>query len=259
MEIKAKNINCHFEIFFEILSKANYDESIRTNELFESSVKDVLAINLRLKDENKMFYNKNNELILMEEYYQDIYTLDELKNNCKGFEFLTELNDFKKAFIDAIKADKFELLIIKNMLLLKVSILNYFNEIKNINVIVRPYINKIWPHQLWYSYNKENNNVNIIIKEEVKNVNNFSYSLIENKFYVNKKRLRNRETPSKSCTNSNSNNKSYSFVNNKKNKIQSEIINIPTKIKKNELPEFECDSLSRESDIINLHEEEMLI
>ena len=172
---------------------------------------------------------------------------------------MTELNDFKKAFIDAIKADKFELLIIKNMLLLKVSILNYFNEIKNINVIVRPYINKIWPHQLWYSYNKENNNENIIIKEEVKNVNNFSYSLIENKFYVNKKRLRNRETPSKSCTNSNSNNKSYSFVNNKKNKIQSEIINIPTKIKKNELPEFECDSLSRESDIINLHEEEMLI
>ena len=50
-------------------------------------MKDVLAINLRLKDENKMFYNKNNELILMEEYYQDIYTLDELKNNCKDFDF----------------------------------------------------------------------------------------------------------------------------------------------------------------------------
>ncbi len=69
MVIKAKNSNYHFEISFEISIKDKYDQTIRPNELFESSVEDVLAINLRLKDENKTFYDNNNEQILVNEYY----------------------------------------------------------------------------------------------------------------------------------------------------------------------------------------------
>ena len=120
-------------------------------------MEDVLAINLRLKDENKTFYDNNNEQILVNEYYQDTHTLDELKHNHKGFEFFTNLTDFKKAFIDAIKANQFELLIIKNLLLLKVNIVNYFNYIKTISVIIRPCVNKTSPQQSWNSFNNKNN------------------------------------------------------------------------------------------------------
>ena len=34
-----------------------------------------------------IYLNKNNEVLEVSEFYQDIYTLDELKNNIKGFEF----------------------------------------------------------------------------------------------------------------------------------------------------------------------------
>ena len=256
MEIKAKNSNFHFEIFFEISNKDKYDESIRPIELFESSVKDVLAINLRLKDKNKTYYNNNNEQILVDEYYQDIYTIDELKNNYKGFEFFTDLTDFKNAFIDAIKANKFELLIIKNILLLNVNILNYFNNIKEINIIIRPCVNKISSQELWNFSNKKNKYVNNI--EQLKDVNIINTNLLENNTFINKKRLRNNKgTPSKN--NITSNIDSYSFSKNENSKIQNEIINIPINITKNELPEFEYDSLARESDIINFLEEETLI
>ena len=258
MEIKAKNSNYHFEIFFEISNKDKYDESIRPNELFESSVKDVLAINLRLKDENKTYYNNNNEQILVDEYYQDIYTIDELKNNYKGFEFFTDLTDFKNAFIDAIKANKFELLIIKNILLLNVNILNYFNNIKEINVIIRPCVNRISPQELWNSFNKKNNSVNNDI-EKGKDVNIININLLENDSFINKKRLRNKGTPSKNNITSNIDNNFYSFSKNENAKIPSEVIDISINIRKNELPEFEYDSLARESDIISFLEEETLI
>ena len=261
MEIKAKNSNYHFEIFFEISNKINYDESIRPKELFESSVKDVLAINLRLKDENKTFYNNNNEQILIDEYYQDIYTLNELKNDCKGFEFFTDLTEFKKAFIDSIKVNKYELLIVKKNLLLVMNIINIFNDIKKICLIIRPYINKIIPQELLNSFNKKNNSVNknINIKEQVKNVNIINSNLLENNSFINKKRLRNKGSPSKNNITSNKDNKSYSFLKIEKPKIPSEIINIPINITKNKLPKFEYDSLARESDIIKNLEEEILI
>ena len=259
MVIKAKNSNYHFEIFFEISKKDKYDQTIRPNELFESSVEDVLAINLRLKDENKTFYDNNNEQILVNEYYQDIYTLDELKHNYKGFEFFTNLTDFKKAFIDAIKANQFELLIIKNLLLLKVNIVNYFNYIKTISVIIRPCVNKTYPQQSWNSFNNKNNPVNNIVTVDIKDVNIINSNLIENNYFINKKRLRNRETPSKNNTTSKSDNNSYSFSNKKNKKIQSEIIDTPIRITKKELPEFKYCSLVRESDIIKTLEEEVLI
>ena len=254
MEIKAKNINCHFEIFFEISNKAKYDESMRPNETFESSVEDVLAINLRSKEENKTFYNNNSEQILVDEFYQDIYTLDELKNNCKSFEFFTDLTEFKKAFIDAIKANKFELLIIKNFLLLNVNILNYCNDIIEIRLIIQSCINKNSPKELLNSFNNKNNslNNNFMVKEQVKDVNIINSTLLENNSFVNKKRLRNKGTPSKNIIPSNK-------ENNSKTKTSSEIIDIPINDTKNELPEFEYDSLARESDIINLLEEEILI
>ena len=268
MEIKAKN-SCHlFEIFFEISNKVKYDESLWPNELFDSSVKNVLAINLRLKNKNTKFYNSNNEQILLNEYYQDLYTLDELKNNYKGFEFFTDLTEFKKAFIDAIKKNRFELLIIKNILLLNVNIINYFNDIKELSVIIRPYIGKKSPEELWNSSNNKNDNsinnnipLKVPLQKKAKDssINIINHNLLENNSFINKKRLRNRETPSKNNTSSNSDSNSYTYSNTENEKTQSEITDIPINITKNDLPEFEYDSLARESDIINLLDEEVLI
>ena len=141
------------------------------------------------------------------------------------------------------------------------NIKNFFNDIKEISLIIRPYINKISPKELWNSFNKKNNfvNNNIIVKEQVKDINIINTNLLENNAFINIKRLRNKGTPSKNSITSNNDSNSYSFLNKKNVKITSEIIDIPINIKKNTLPKFEYDSLARESDIIKIFEEEILI
>ena len=74
MEIKAKN-TCHiFQIFFEITKKNYYKKEILPIELFDNSVDEVLSINIRLKNKDENYFNKNNEQIEVKEFYQDIYT-----------------------------------------------------------------------------------------------------------------------------------------------------------------------------------------
>ena len=74
-EIKSKNTFHIFDINFQISNKNLYDESILPIELFDNSVDKVLCINLRLKNKEQNYFNKNNEKIEVSEYYQDIYTL----------------------------------------------------------------------------------------------------------------------------------------------------------------------------------------
>lgn len=258
MEIKAKNSFHTFEINFQISNKTHFDEAIRPIELFDSSVNNVLAINLLLKNKDQNYYNKNNEQIEVMEFYQDIYTLEELKNNVNGLEWFTELFDFQNAFIKSILRNNYELLIIKNILLLNLNIINYFGDNIRYNLIIRPYINNKVSSQnnflkLFYKYNTTKKDPHIKYKSLAKNdtkINNIPEPKIN--LLMNKKRLRKKNESIQNIStidisNSNSNidiEKSLSDIND-------------TLIE--DLPEFERDALAKESNIITDFNEEVLI
>ena len=271
LEIKAKN-TCHtFEILFQISDKNLYDESILPIELFESSVKEVLAINLHLKNKEQKYFNKNNEQILVNEYYQDIYTLEELKNNVNGFEWFTDLKDFKQEFIKAIIDKNFELLVIKNLLLLNINISNIFGDKGICNLLIRPYINsKIPPNYFWNQSSKNNLTKkesyvkDISVQKKVNNMLNVSKNNISNRnnnnILIHKKRLllrKKKESPEKmtsiSISNSNSNSKTGSNIENEKSQSEND------NFLEEELPQFESDALAKESYIIKKPDEEDLI
>ena len=262
IELKANNSFHKFELCLEISNKALYEEKLRPIELFETSVDSVLSISLRLLNKNRTFYNKNNEVLEVSEFYQDIYTLDELKNNIKGFEFFTELNEFKNALIVALKKNEFELLLIKNNILLNVNIQNYFNYTKTLYLLIRPYIHSKSPKDFWINNRMKKNCVN----REISVPNNFNENkeksiivekekenLSENNSLLIKKRLRNKEIIQKVKTTDISN----KYMENEKS--QSESISISIDEKKIDLPEFRMDSLAQESKIIKKMEEETLI
>ena len=271
LEIKAKN-TCHiFEILFQISEKSLYDESILPIELFDTSVKEVLAINVHLKNKEQKYFNKNNEQILVNEYYQDIYTLEELKNNVQGFEWFTELGDFNQEFIKAIIDKNFELLVIKNFLLLNINISNIFGDKGICNLLIRPYLNNKFPPSYFWNLPSKNNltkketyTKNTSVPKKVNNLTNISKNNIPNNntnnILINKKRLRLRkkkDSPENvttiSISNSNSNSKSNSNIENEKS--QSEFDNFV----KEDLPQFEPDALAKESTIIEKTDEEALI
>ena len=258
MEIKAKNSFHTFEINFQISNKTHFDEAIRPIELFDSSVNNVLAINLLLKNKDQNYYNKNNEQIEVMEFYQDIYTLEELKNNVNGLEWFTELFDFQNAFIKSILRNNYELLIIKNVLLLNLNIINYFGDNIRYNLIIRPYINNKVSSQnnflkLFYKYNTTKKDPHIKYKSLAKNdtkINNIpepKINLLMNKKHLRKKNESIQNISTIDISNSNSNidiEKSLSDIND-------------TLIE--DLPEFERDALAKESNIITDFNEEVLI
>ena len=271
LEIKAKN-TCHiFEILFQISEKSLYDESILPIELFDTSVQEVLAINVHLKNKEQKYFNKNNEQILVNEYYQDIYTLEELKNNVQGFEWFTELGDFNQEFIKAIIDKNFELLVIKNFLLLNINISNIFGDKGICNLLIRPYLNNKFPPSYFWNLPSKNNltkkepyTKNTSLPKKVNNLTNISKNNIPNNntnnILINKKRLRLRkkkDSPENvttiSISNSNSNSKSNSNIENEKS--QSEFDNFVEE----DLPQFEPDALAKESTIIEKTDEEALI
>lgn len=255
-EIESKNTFHSFDINFQISKKDLFDETIRPIELFDNSVDRVLAINLRLKNNENQYYNKNNEQIEVKEFYQDIYTLEELKNNVKGLEWFTDLTDFKKAFINAITKNKYELSIIKNVLLLNMTIINYFGDTKICNLIIRPFINKVSPSNFWNLSCKYD-----LVKKETYIKNKPSFPKQEKKsvtnqpgmnLLINKKRLRPiKKSPKKLYTIDTS-----SFNSNQENeKTQSD----SNENYVEDLPEFESDALAKESNIIRDLSEEALI
>ena len=139
--IKTAN-GCHiFQMNFDIRKKTLNKENLTPNELFDTSADEAMSISAQLIDKDQKFFNKSNEGIVVNEFYQDIYTLQELKKNYKGFEYFMGLEEFEESFIMALKENKFELLIIKDLLLLNVTIKNYFLDSKTINLVIRPCTN----------------------------------------------------------------------------------------------------------------------
>ena len=271
--IKTAN-SCHiFQMNFDIRKKTLNKENLTPNELFDTSADEAMSISAQLIDKDQKFFNKSNEGIVVNEFYQDIYTLQELKKNYKGFEYFMGLEEFEESFIMALKENKFELLIIKDLLLLNVTIKNYFLDSKTINLVIRPCTNMenipdVFKNKSNNLANKDyqfkknsmqesNNNISINKKAEIDNNSKLNHLLI------GKKKLR-----QKSCC-SNKHKKKIQIIttNNSQNstseadKSPSELLET-TEITKNintNLPEFESEALVYHSNIINEFEEETLI
>ena len=291
--IKTKNSCYYYKIFFIISIANSIPEEFKPKENYKISEGEVMIIQAELLNKNELYFNENNEEIEFSEKYYEIYSLAELKNNGKGFEWFTKLSEFKEAFMNAIKNNKYELLLIKNVLLLSINIINIFGLNNNMSLILRPYLNnaditKTKNNELVYINNSKNNFINI---NSSNNANDFFSNAINNnitrnkcpsisvivnnnsnkmkKEFIDKKRLKPKKRFTKSSdiyngspTKITSNNENSRNNINKKNKlsianmINDFLIDLSTK---NKIYDFEVDALSKYSSVIKNEEEESII
>ena len=143
--IKSKNSCYFFKISFNISTIQTIPEEFRPKILFEFSKneEELMIIKAELLNKDKFYFNEKNEEMEVSEVFYEIYSLAELKNNIEGCEWFNELCEFKNAFLKGINNNKFELLIIKNVLLFNINIINIFGNNLNCYLILRPYSNKI--------------------------------------------------------------------------------------------------------------------
>ena len=267
MLLQVNNSIHSFYINIEILKKSSFNIIMHPKRLFPISAEEVLSITARLVNINKKDFNKNLEEIETSNIYQDIYTLAELKNNNKGFEFF-DLFEFKKAFINAIKEEKYELLLIKNILILELDALNIFGTKNTCKLIIRSSSdnNIISNNQLKELFdvnnNKKTNNSKITENEKNNTPTTPNTKKCDNKnqnnLLINKKRLRSNEIKNKIIYEDNI----PSLPSSEENKSQNESTDsCVTKLYKNiiSLPEFQPDTLSKESKILDSYDEEDLI
>ena len=267
MLLQVNNCIHSFYINIEILKKSSFNIIMQSKRLFPISAEEVLSITARLVNTNKKDFNKNLEEIETSNIYQDIYTLAELKNNNKGFEFF-DLFEFKKAFINAIKEEKYELLLIKNILILELDTLNIFGTKNSCKLIIRSSSdsNAISNNQLKELFDVNNNKItnNSKITENEKNntpttpITKKCDNKNQNNLLINKKRLRSNELKNKIIYEDNI----PSLPSSEENKSQNESTDsCVTKLYKDiiSLPEFQPDTLSKESKILDSYDEEDLI
>ena len=267
MLLQVNNSIHSFYINIEIIKISSLNTTTQSKRLFPISAEEVLSITARLVNTNKKDFNKNLEEIETSNIYQDIYTLAELKNNNKGFEFF-DLFEFKKAFINAIKEEKYELLLIKNILILELDTLNIFGTKNTCKLIIRSSSdsNIISNNQLKELFDVNNNKIinNSKITENEKNntpttpITKKCDNKNQNNLLINKKRLRSNELKNKIIYEDNI----PSLPSSEENKSQNESTDsCVTKLYKNNisLPEFQPDTLSKESKILDSYDEEDLI
>ena len=295
--IKAKN-SCHqFKIFFIISPISSIPNEFASKAISNFSIeREKLIVKAELLNKES-YFNENYEEIEISEKYFEIYSLAEIKNNNSGCEFFTELNEFKDAFIKAINDNNYELLIIKNVLLLTINIINFFGIHKICHLLLKPFINNIINHNLENTNyenvnnlifaNKENSVISTFsklrhnnAKKNSKNnenklplLNNFSNKNELNKETMDKNDktlLKLKRNRSKKLLNDHMNNilknnaSSFNNTENKENKnnIITLINDFIENVKKNmkpKLPDFEEDSLITKSSIIKNLEEASLI
>jgi len=290
--IKSKNSCYFFKISFNISTIQTIPEEFRPKILFEFSKneEELMIIKAELLNKDKFYFNEKNEEMEVSEVFYEIYSLAELKNNIEGCD---ELCEFKNAFLKGINNNKFELLIIKNVLLFNINIINIFGNNLNCYLILRPYSNKI-NNKINLDSNdngnineKEHKEIEFISSKSIKRKENSNILKINpfiepkdmiiykenfeiNKEFLEKKRIKLRKNRNKHliCDSKKMNNqlveksKIYKNNNENKNNLSDMINSFLEEINKGrsfKLPEFEIDGLLKESQIVKDMEEELLI
>ena len=290
IQIKAKN-TCHlFKISFIISPKNSIPKEIQSQKIIESPYNEMMIIQAELLNKNESFYIENIDKIEISEKYCAIYSLPELKNNISGFEWFFELYEFKEAFINGINNNNYELLLIKNILLLSINIVNIFGINKISHILLKPCIcqNNVNEHYFdGINFNEiEKNDYSFICRLNQNKLDKPNYSLnnttsisnnktnMKNE-YLEKKRNKSKKFKVKNiseCNNNSyvnnnftldisekiNNNENENNINNISYLIDNFIENLKKDMKK-KLPEFKTKNLIKESTIIKNLEEESLI
>jgi len=272
--IKTKN-SCHtFKISFLISSISSIPKEFHSQNLFKNTqgVDQLMIIQAELINKNEPFFNENNEEIEISDKYYEIYSLAELKNITKGFEFFTKLYEFKQAFVNGINSNKFEFLVIKNILLLSINIENIFGNNKDFHLILRPcqyVVNMIEnknninnncikeKHSLSVVKKLKKNNRNKIYKHEEENKELLDYSESnKNNDYHNKDETSHKKMLRKKKK---TNNKIFENDNTIPTDNSLNLENIDNKNNNNLNTEFQEEGLMKISKIIKDIEEDSLI
>ena len=289
IQIKAKN-TCHlFKISFIISHKNSIPKEIQSPDIIESPYNELMIIQAELLNKNEPYYIENIDKIEISEKYCAIYSLAELKNNISGFEWFFELYEFKEAFVNGINNNNYELLLIKNILLLSINIVNIFGINKISHILLKPCKNQNNANEQYFERIKFNEieksdysficGLNQNKLDETKfSLNNTSISSnktnMKNEFLEkkrNKSKKKNKAKYSEFNDNShiknnfaldfsekNNNDENENNINNINNLIDNFIENLKKDMKK-KLPEFQTKNLIKESTIIKNIEEESLI
>ena len=290
-QIETKN-TCHsFKISFIISPKNSIPQEFQSQKIIESSYNEMMIIQAELLNKNESFFIENIEKVEIAEKYCGIYSLAELKNNNKGFEWFYELKEFKNAFLNGINSKNYELLLIKNILLLSINITNIFGINNICHILMMPCIyqnkvNELYFENINFKSNLENKNINVNsqINQNKKisiSKSDQNYSLIngtgcnknnDKNEFLEKKRKTKKISKNDRNSPANNNNFSLNISNNNNNENETNINNIYSinniidnfieNLKKNmkqTLPEFKTNALIEESTIIKNLEEESLI
>lgn len=268
--IKSTNSFHIFKISFIISPNISNYKEIFSKEKLTVKHENKMLIQAEMVDNNESIFYEYNKKIEISEKYNEIYTLVELKNIIKGFEYFFSLEEFKQAFLNGFN-NNYELLINKNDLILSIRIVNIFDEEHKGLLILKPInkINNIFKKE--FNFNKiKNLNINSPLldfkfnqydanDEKTKNNSNKSISIIiNNKKYINeefldKKRLRTKENKiNELCSLNKENQKNiYNLID--------EFLKGLDKNLNSKIPEFKINGIFKESNIIKNVEEEAMI
>ena len=128
VSIKSTNSFHTFKKSFIISHSNSIQKEILSIEQPKNRSPDKLLIQAELMGSDESIFSENNKRNEIPEIYNEIYTLAELKNIIKGFEWFISLEEFKQAFLKGINNDNYELFINKNGLILSILIVNIYGE-----------------------------------------------------------------------------------------------------------------------------------
>ena len=179
VSIKSTNSFHTFKISFIISHSNSIQKEILSIEQQKNRSPDKLLIQAELMGSDESIFSENNKRNEIPEIYNEIYTLAELKNIIKGFEWFISLEEFKQAFLKGINNDNYELFINKNGLILSILIVNIFGEEYKSILFLKP-------------INKNINN----IKEEVNfnQINNLNINTLSFDYKLNKNKNNDEKT-----------------------------------------------------------------
>ena len=142
VSIKSTNTFYTFKISFIISHNNSTQNEILSTEKLKRKSQDKLLIQAELVGNDESIFNENYKQNEIPKIYKEIYTLSELKNIIKGFEWFISLEEFKQAFLNGINNNNYKLLINKNGLILSILIVNIFGQEYKSMLILKP-VNKI--------------------------------------------------------------------------------------------------------------------
>ena len=141
--INCKNVSMSFKINISVKKTDSIPTEFQPKAFYFPLHDEIILIYFELLDYKMPYYYNSYEQVDVSEKYMESYTISELNNYIGGCEFYTKLSEFKDAILKGLNSNKYELYIIKNLLLLNVRILNIFGDEKVAYFVIRPYKNDL--------------------------------------------------------------------------------------------------------------------